>query len=63
MESCGGAPFDVASKGIRREGSGGLGGVQGQWELSVFIPRSATNRSELMNNEAHDWWRDDDGGG
>lgn len=39
------------------------GGVQGQWELSVFIPRSATNRSELMNNEADDWWRDDDGGG
>lgn len=39
-----------------------VGGVQGQWELSIFIPRSETNRSELMNNEADDWWRDDDGG-
>lgn len=62
MEGCGGGPFDVASKGIRREGSSGWGGVQGQWELSIFIPRSETNRSELMNNEADDWRRDDDGG-
>lgn len=38
------------------EGTVAVGGeVQGQYELSFFISRSGTNRSELMNNEADDW--------